>query len=182
MPIRTNLWKIDAQPDLLSEAKLDTEYQLEEMIVKDPRILSSEWLLIGRQVRTDAGGFIDLLALAPDGYLVLIELKRDRTPREVVAQALDYASWIEGLKAADFAVIFAKFSSVKDLSSAFQEKFGHPLTEEDLNHSHQIIIVAVELDNSTERIVNYLNDKDIAINVLCFQVFADDDSRFLSRS
>jgi hypothetical protein len=25
--------------------------------------------------------------------LILIELKKDRTPREVVAQALDYASW-----------------------------------------------------------------------------------------
>jgi len=25
---------------------------------------------------------------------VLIELKRDRTPREIVAQALDYASWV----------------------------------------------------------------------------------------
>jgi hypothetical protein len=37
--------------------------------------------------RTMSGGIIDLLAIAPDGTLVLIDLKRDRTPREVVAQA-----------------------------------------------------------------------------------------------
>ena len=43
------------------------------------------------------GGRIDLLAIAPDASLVLIDLKRDRTPREVVAQALDYASWVEQL-------------------------------------------------------------------------------------
>jgi hypothetical protein len=31
---------------------------------------------------------------------MLIELERDRTPREVVAQALDHASWVEQLKPA----------------------------------------------------------------------------------
>jgi hypothetical protein len=41
------------------------------------------------------GGRIDLLAIAPDGALVLIELNRNRTPREVVAQSLDYAGWVE---------------------------------------------------------------------------------------
>jgi RecB family endonuclease NucS len=46
-------------------------------------------MLIGRQENTGHGGRIDLVALAPDASLVLIELKRDKTPREVVAQALD---------------------------------------------------------------------------------------------
>lgn len=42
--------------------QLASEQHLEEMIVTDPRILSSEWMLIGRQEPTDFGGFIDLLA------------------------------------------------------------------------------------------------------------------------
>ncbi|MGA7544578.1 MAG: hypothetical protein WBW08_01930, partial [Methyloceanibacter sp.] len=29
------------------------------------------------------GGWVDLVAIAPDGALILIEIKRDRTPREV---------------------------------------------------------------------------------------------------
>ena len=37
---------------------------------------------IGWQVRTSFGGIIDLLAINPDGSLVLIELKRDKTPRD----------------------------------------------------------------------------------------------------
>ena len=40
-------------------------------------------MLIGRQERTGQGGIIDLLAIAPDGSLVLIEIKRDRTPRDL---------------------------------------------------------------------------------------------------
>ena len=49
------------------------------MFVSAPRILTDEWMLIGRQERTTSGGILDLLAVAPDGALILIELKRDRT-------------------------------------------------------------------------------------------------------
>ena len=44
-----------------------------------------------------------------DGKLVVIELKRDRTPREVVAQLLDYGSWIRTLGDEDIAAIFEAF-------------------------------------------------------------------------
>lgn len=182
MPIRTNLWKVGEPPQLLKEAKLASEQLLEDMIVKDPRLLSDEWLLVGRQEYTGLGGIIDLLALAPDGSLVLIELKRGRTPREVVAQSLDYASWLEKVEPDDLAEIFQRFKPNKDLAEAFYEKFGHTLDEKELNQSHQIIIVAAELDASTERIVAYLNDRDVAINVLCFQVFSNGCDQFLSRT
>lgn len=134
------------------------------MIVSDPRILSTEWLLIGRQEQTSHGGRIDLLAIAPDASLVLIELKRDRTPREIVAQALDYASWVESLTPDKIAKIYQRFSNDGKLNDAFQKRFGAELDDEMLNQSHQIIIVASELDPSTERIINYLNARDIAIN------------------
>jgi len=55
-------------------------------------------MVIGRQEETGHGGRIDLLGIAPDGTLVPIEVNRSRTPREVLAQALDYAGWVEGLK------------------------------------------------------------------------------------
>lgn len=76
------------------------------MIVRDPRILSSEWMLFGRQEVTSHGGRVDLLANTPDASLVLIEPKRDRTPREIIAQTLDYASWVEQLTPDRVAQIF----------------------------------------------------------------------------
>ena len=38
------------------------------------------------------------------------------------------------------------------------------------------------MDDSTERIAAYLNKRDIAINVLCFQVFAYGPEQLLSRA
>src|SRR5215510_637657 len=99
MPIQHAIWTVGEMPISLTAARLSREQRLEEMIVRDPRILSSEWMLIGRQEVTSHGGRIDLIAIAPDGSLVLIELKRDRTPREVISQAIDYASWVEQLTA-----------------------------------------------------------------------------------
>jgi RecB family endonuclease NucS len=84
VPIHHAIWKVAAQPEQVAESQLISERALEEMIVAAPRMLSDEWMLVGRQENTGFGGRIDLLAVAPDGSLVLIELKRSRTPREVV--------------------------------------------------------------------------------------------------
>lgn len=182
MPIHTAIWKVDANPQLLCESSLANEQLLEEMIVAAPRLLSEEWMLIGRQENTGVGGRIDLLAIAPDGSLVLIELKRDRTPRDVVAQSLDYAGWVEKLREEEIAAIYGRFAPGRSLAADFRQRFGQPLDEETLNESHQIVIVAASLDDSTERIVAYLSDREIPINVLCFQVFTHGADQLLSRA
>ena len=109
MPIHHAIWKVGASPEPLSLSKLATEKELEDMITARPELLSAEGMRIGRQEKTGFGGIIDLLAIAPDGSLVLIELKRDKTPREIVAQALDYVSWVEGLAAEKIAQIYDRF-------------------------------------------------------------------------
>jgi hypothetical protein len=182
MPIRTALWKVATNPQPLPESNLASEKLLEDMIVAAPRLLSDEWMLIGRQEDTGFGGRIDLLAIAPDGSLVLVELKRDKTPRDVVAQSLDYASWVEKLRSEDIAAIYARFAPGKSFTEDFQQRFGLLLDEDSLNQSHQIIIVSASLDASTERIVTYLSERDIPINVLCFQVFANSNEQLISRT
>jgi hypothetical protein len=182
MPAQHAIWKVGENPVPLTAGRLPSEQQLEEMIKRDSRILSPEWMLIGSQETTGLGGRIDLLAIAPDGSLVLIELKRDRTPREVVAQALDYASWVEKLTPDRIVRIFDKYSKGKSLDEEFRHFFGADLDEENLNQSHQILLVASELDASTERIIGYLNARDIPINVLFFQVFQHGEDLLLSRA
>jgi hypothetical protein len=64
----------------------------------------------------------------------------------------------------------------------FTDKFGTKIDDDEVNTSHQIIIVAAELDNGTERIVNYLNDSDIPVNVIFFKVYEDGGNRYISRA
>jgi hypothetical protein len=182
MTIRHAIWRIGSPPGALPAAALLSEKQLEDMIVAAPAILDDQWMLIGRQVTTAFGGIIDLIAIAPDGSIILIELKRDRTPREVVAQAIDYAAYVDKLEPEDIADIYAKFAPGHDLAADFKIRFGEALDEETLNESHQIVIVAASLDESTERIVAYLSQREIPINVLFFQVFANGEERLLSRA
>lgn len=182
MPIHTEIWRVAIPPEPLAESWLPNERLLEEMIHAAPSLLSDEWMLIGRQEATGLGGRIDLLAVAPDGSLILIELKRDRTPRDVVAQALDYAWWLSRLEPEDIAAIYSRFAPGRSLADAFRQRFGQELDEDTLNQSHQIVIVSSSLDASSERILTYLAERGIAINMLCFQVFAYGAERLLSRA
>ena len=109
MPVHHAIWRIGENPQPLTISKLASEQLLEKMILNDPTILSDQWMIIGHQENTLDKGRIDLLAIAPDASLILIELKRDRTPREVVAQALDYASWVDDLSAERLSQIYDNF-------------------------------------------------------------------------
>jgi hypothetical protein len=82
---------------------------------------------------------------------------------------------VEQLESEKIAEIYSRFSDGGDLAADFRARFGHELDEESLNENHQIVIVADALDDSTERIVDYLGDRGISINVLCFQVFIRPD-------
>jgi RecB family endonuclease NucS len=78
MSLRQAIWTVCPKPEALLSASLATEKLLEDIIVAEPRVVSDAWLLIGRQLRTSHGGIVDLPAIAPDGDLVVIEIKRDR--------------------------------------------------------------------------------------------------------
>jgi hypothetical protein len=52
MPIRSAIWKVSPQPQPLVQSSLANEKLLEDMIVRDPRILSNEWVLIGQKTGT----------------------------------------------------------------------------------------------------------------------------------
>ncbi|GAB2518625.1 hypothetical protein [Microbulbifer agarilyticus] len=188
MAVQHGIWKIGSQPQALKPAQLENELLLEEQIHKDISILNPSWMLIGRQVYTDYGKYIDLMAIDAAGSVIVIELKKHRTPRDVTAQVIDYASWVENLPTERISQIYAEFANKyalkeRSFDAAFKARFGAFPSEEDVNSSHQMVIVAAELDASTERIINYLNDKaSVAVNAVFFSVFRDGDNQYLSRA
>jgi hypothetical protein len=184
MPIEIGIWRIDSGVARVSSSTFGDERRLEDVIEQDISILGLDILLIlGRQVDTAYGKKIDLLAIDADGVLYVIELKRDRTPREIVAQLLDYGSWVGTLSVEDIAATFATRarSNGESFADAFRARFGADLPET-LNEGHQLIIVASELDASTERIVEYLSGYGVPINALFFRYFKDGSAEYIARS
>jgi hypothetical protein len=67
--------------------------------------------------------------------LHVLELKRDRTPREVVAQVLDYASWVSALTHDEVLDIFTTSSSDVAFEEAFADRFGTSPPEDSTSRS-----------------------------------------------
>lgn len=183
MPNEIQLWRIEQEkPQPIQHQKLDLEARIEKWIRDDIALINSNLLIIGQQVPTEYGGFIDLLAIDPAGNLVILELKRDKTPRDIVAQVLDYASWVEKLGHDEIQSIASAFLSPETFDEAFRNKFQTELPEV-LNERHRMYIIASSLDSATERIVKYLSEShNIDINAATFAYFKTPEGEMLGRS
>lgn len=176
----TALFRIDNGKLRAARRKaLDRERMIEDWVASDPGLLGLDAMIIGRQVRTAAGGIIDLLALDRAGALVIIELKKDKTPREIVAQVLDYAAWVRGLTTPEIHDL-AEHHTGKRLGTAYREHFDEAIPEQ-LNAAHSMLIVASELDPASRRIVEYLSEEHgVGINTAFFNVFEADGAEWLT--
>ncbi len=119
MPTEMRVWEMSQDHlipigDVPFEAD-HLEKDLETLIEKTPSIIGDDLLVIARQLHTETGGIIDLLCIDNRGVLVLVEAKRDATPREAVAQALDYASWLDT----------ADKSRIEETSKSFLKEAAH---------------------------------------------------------
>ncbi|HWQ51447.1 MAG TPA: endonuclease NucS domain-containing protein [Terriglobales bacterium] len=181
MAIEQSIWTLDGKK--LSTASLDTEKELEDILCGNIAMLNRDWLIIGRQVAVE-GGYIDILCVDRGGSLIVVELKRELTPREVTAQAIDYASCVAKWHIEDIAQAYLKSSGNSGtINDAYKNKFGLPLDEDTINSTGvSAVIVAAKMDKSTERIITYLNETyGVPLNILFFSVFSHNDEKLLSR-
>lgn len=176
------IWRMtEAGPVPLTFQRLDLEERLEDMIFADPSLVGLDLVVVGRQVPTDWGGYIDLLGVDRDGTIQVLELKRDKTPRDAVAQLLDYGSWAQDLTLEDVGELYAERND-SSFDEAFAERFDTPVPDV-FNADQRLTLVASELDPSSERIVRYLADRyAVPINAVFFRHFADTGSDYLARS
>ena len=151
-----------------SYASIGTEALLERWIKKCPNILGEDLLVIGCQHYIENVGSLDLLCLDNSGKFVLVELKRNKAPREAVAQALDYASWLSTASADELRNIAEQYLK-GPLDEKFAEVFDCELEELD-PENHKILLVAASLDAAAERIISYLARKhSVDINAIFFK-------------
>jgi Endonuclease NucS len=182
MAFEMALWRVAGkQLERLAPTRLDQEQRLEDWIYEDSSVLGLEVAVIGRQVQTAYGGRIDLLGIDRDGNCMILELKRDRTPRDIVGQVLDYAAWIKDLGYAELDQICQNQRHMP-LTEFYQASFGQVMPET-VNDSHSMVVIASELDDSSERIINYLSENcGVNINALFFRFFKGDGAEHLGRA
>ena len=128
MTQKIRMWEVTAQNTLapIFGNEINLEERLEAWLESDISVLDPDLLVIGRQVQTDFGGKIDLLCLDSNGDTVVVELKKGRTPRDVTAQALDYASWVKDLSYQQIKSLAENYLG-NSLDEAFTGKFEKEL-------------------------------------------------------
>ena len=111
------------------------------------------------------------------------KLERDRTPRDAVAQTLDYGSWVRGLGIEDLEqIFFDHHDGGTGLGEAFAEQFASPLPDV-VNAGQQLTIIASELDPTSDRIVEFLAESyGVPINAVFFRYFSDQGRDYLART
>jgi hypothetical protein len=156
------------------------ERDLETWLAENPDLLGRKLLVIGQQVSTTSGR-LDLLALDTFGALHIIELKRSMLPREAVAQALDYAAWLNSTSSEEIVRI-AEDHLKQPLDEAFQDKFGEEMPEI-APQNHKILVVGTGLDAGAERLVGYLSQRQsVQINAVLFRYVKVGSEELLLRS
>jgi len=185
MAEEVRLWQIREADKLepCARSRLNLEERLESWLSQDIGILAPNLPVIGRQVETDFGACIDLLCLDERGDLVIVELKRDRTPREITAQVLVYTALVKNLGSERITAVAQAFLGPNlTLEQAFRNRFGSALPDT-LNSEHRMLIVGSEIDPASERIIRCLSETfGVGSNAATFKYFRTPDGReFLAR-
>lgn len=150
----------------LAENGRTEKEDLENWIKANPLILGNDILIIGEQVYTKSGP-LDFLGIDRNGNTVIVELKRDKLPREVLAQAIDYASDISTYDVDKLSEICNTYTgnSLEDhLSDNFEDIDLDDLV---INKAQRLLLVGFAIDESLNRMVEWLSSNyDLGINAI----------------
>lgn len=94
-----------------NDIKCKERKDLQEWIVSEPTVLGEDLLIIQKEFADfeNTNERLDLLALDKRGNLVIIENKTDDTGRDVVWQAVKYASYCSTFSAEEIRGIYSKY-------------------------------------------------------------------------
>jgi len=164
--MNTQFYKIDEKKKILiphrkyagrDKDKIGFEYDeryLENLILSAPEsIYPYKFIIIGEQIKTDFGP-LDLLGLDDKGNILLIELKVGKTPRDIIAQVLEYSAFINKKCSIKNIISFANRNE--------EEKIKKFLIKHNLKQIRKeivSIIVAGWIDESIAEVSKYLMKK-----------------------
>lgn len=148
----------------------------------DDILEDGKFLIIGRQVTTNLGSIIDLLGIDREGNTVVVELKRDRTPRDTLAQALEYASFVEKLDTGNLEEILQHYVNDEALNLSSYHRNYFELTPDEavsFNKDQRIVLVGQHITGEIRQTASFLRRKGMRVTCLEFSYFQANGGKHL---
>jgi len=187
MPMRIFNIKDDGHFEEFSQINFHTNH--EELVLEnwlennsDDILEDGKLLIIGRQVTTNLDSRIDLLGIDREGNTVVIELKRDRTPRDTLAQALEYASFVEELETDQLEAILQRYVNDESLNLASYHRNYFELTPDEavsFNKEQRIVLVGQRITREIRQTASFLRKQGVKTTCLEFSYFQANDGKHL---
>lgn len=113
------------QATSFTDIKVKERTDIQEWIANNPNILeySNHLLIIQKEFDgfADTSNRLDLLALDSEGNVIIIENKRDDTGKDVVWQAINYASFCSTLTSKDIIEIYEQYLNKSGIAGDAEE-------------------------------------------------------------
>ena len=165
-------------PIKFSDFEIKERFDIEEWIRKNPDILKENLLVIGEQKSLPSGRQTDLLALDKNGNLVIIELKRDDSGKEVYWQAITYAAQFSEYSPNEIVALLEEY--LQDIGAEADEAKSkmEEFVEEDfekINQKQRIILVSKEFHQDVLKAAKWLSEEyDLDIKCVRLAPFKDE--------
>ncbi len=119
------------QEEEFAELDILERDDLQEWAIEEPRVLGEELLVITSEYAkfADLRERLDIMAIDPDGKLVVAELKRDKADQTTDLQAIKYASYCATLTAEDIQKDYREFWNGRNRDDLTPEDVGETFTE-----------------------------------------------------
>ena len=177
---------LPCQPTEFKTQGFMERFDMEKWVAADPTMLTGEDLMV---IATEFGGFdktserLDVLAMDTDGQLVVIELKRDDSGKNVDLQALKYAAYCSTMTLEEVARVHADYRGAQVTTQEAEASIKDFVTDKEFNEigdTPRIMLVAREYRNEVTASVKWLRDKHgIDITCIKWDVYQTPDGRVM---
>ena len=126
-------------------------------------------LTLGMEIVTGYGQYLDNLFVDGNGTLVVAEMKRGKSPRDVIAQVMQYGSFVNKL---DWSAIekFCQKTHGRSLDDAYMDMFGRSLPRPP-KPPHRLLVVAESFDPQVFDDALYGINHGIPLALIQFKTF-----------
>lgn len=162
------------------------ESQMEQWLADNPTAVlpEAEGRVLVISQETPFKNVTDILAIDSQGNLLIIEVKRGQSPRDVIAQALEYASDVadwdyERLNKTAIQYFARRNLGFKSLLEAFSAEFDvaqEDLSESQFNQQQRDFVVGESIDEKLQRTARWLLRHGVSISCVSYTLFSDDQS------